>query len=104
MEIGQQGIYHQEFIAGIYEEIGLARSGLNFTRLHSSIFQSSNRRGADSYDAARLAACMANLFGSLCGNRVGFRVKLVLFDSFHAHRSEGSESNMERDLGRFDVT
>ena len=103
VEVREKRVYYAEFIAGIDEEIGLSRSGLNITRLPRSILESSNRRCADSYYTTFLAACTVNLFGSLFENRVGLGVQLVLFDFFHVHWLEGSESHVERYLCRFEA-
>jgi len=65
VEVSEECVYYPESIAGIDEQIGLSRSGLKFTRLPRSIFQSSNRRSANGYDSARLIACLLDLLGSV---------------------------------------
>lgn len=105
VEVGEQGAHHPEFEAGIDEDIGFAVAGSDVPvgGMAGDEFQGTDRRRSDGYNAP------AGIEGAIDLGRRGIRDEVqllmqpVLLDPFDANGLEGTQPDMQSNLGAFDA-
>jgi len=99
VEVGQEAADDPELVAGAEKDTGL--SGVRLKRCAccdlSAVFEGAGSGGAGGDDAATLALCCVDGFGSGGRERVVLGVEVDIFELFHADGLEGAKANVEGD-------
>ena len=107
MKIGKQLIHHAKRLPWIkkYRRLGLpSRYWLFDSRTFpGGVFQRAYHRGSNREHRALSAFCSAERGRRFYRNFVGFGVYCMVLDVFGAHRLEGAESDLERNLRDLDA-
>ena len=103
MEVGYQGIYRLELIAGIDEDRGLAVYGVHLAVGSAYALQNSARGSADRYNSATLGAALIDLACHLVGDVEIFAVHKMLFNFINLNRSERAKAYVQSNLSVADA-